>query len=66
MVEGLRGVPVIFLTGQTSVQSMVAGIASGARAYLTKPIDLDVLDRKIRSALRSRSWIASSDLVRPR
>src|SRR5580658_4688318 len=28
-----RHVPVIFLTGQTSVRSMIDGIASGARAY---------------------------------
>jgi DNA-binding response OmpR family regulator len=48
----LRRVPVIFLTGQTSAKSAAAGIAAGARAYLAKPIDLDVLDRKIRGALR--------------
>ncbi len=52
-VESLRRVPVIFLTGQTSPPSVIAGIAAGARAYLTKPIDLDVLDRKLRSALGS-------------
>ncbi len=50
-IDRLRRVPVIFLTGQTSVHSMVAGIAVGARAYLSKPIDLDVLDRKLHSAL---------------
>lgn len=53
-IESLRGVPVIFLTGQTSVQSVVAGIAAGARAYLPKPIELDALDRKLRSAIVSR------------
>lgn len=51
-IDSLRRVPVIFLTGQTSVRSMMAGIGAGARAYLAKPIDLDVLDRKLRSALR--------------
>ncbi len=50
----LHDVPVIFLTGQTSPQSMIAGIAVGARAYLCKPIDLDALDKKVRSALASR------------
>jgi len=49
----LHRVPVIFLTGQTSASSVIAGIHAGARAYLTKPIDLDVLDRKVRSALAS-------------
>jgi CheY-like chemotaxis protein len=50
-IEALRRVPVIFLTGQTAVASMLAGIAAGARAYLRKPIDLDLLDRKVKSAL---------------
>jgi CheY-like chemotaxis protein len=50
-IEGLRHVPVLFLTGQTSPASVVAGISAGARAYLSKPIDLDVLERKLRSAL---------------
>jgi CheY-like chemotaxis protein len=48
-----RHVPVIFLTGQTSVRSMIDGIASGARAYLTKPVDLDKLERKLRSAIHA-------------
>ncbi len=55
-IEALRSIPVIFLTGQTSPTSVIAGISAGARAYLPKPIDLDVLDRKVKSALqRSRS-----------
>lgn len=54
-IAGLRRVPVIFLTGQTSVESVVAGIAAGARAYLPKPVELDTLDCKLRSALISRA-----------
>ena len=50
-IDALRGVPVIFLTGQVSVQSMVAGISAGAWAYLPKPIDPDILERKVRGAL---------------
>jgi len=50
-IDALRHVPVIFLTGQTSVQSMVAGISAGAWAYLPKPIDPDILERKVRGAL---------------
>jgi DNA-binding response OmpR family regulator len=53
-IDALRHVPVIFLTGQTSVRSVVAGISAGARAYLPKPIDPDVLERKVRSALGRR------------
>jgi DNA-binding response OmpR family regulator len=51
--DTLRRVPVIFLTGQTSARSAAAGIAAGARAYLPKPIDLNILDQKIRGALRA-------------
>ena len=54
-IDALRHVPVIFLTGQTSVQSVVAGISAGAWAYLPKPIDPDVLERKVRSALARHS-----------
>ena len=50
-IESLRHTPIIFLTGQTSVQSMVAGISAGAWAYLPKPIDPDILERKVKSAL---------------
>lgn len=50
-VDALRHVPVIFLTGQTSVKSVVAGISAGAWAYLPKPIDPDILERKVKSAL---------------
>jgi DNA-binding response OmpR family regulator len=50
-IDALRHVPVIFLTGQTSVQSTVAGISAGAWAYLPKPIDPDILERKVRGAL---------------
>jgi len=32
----------------------MAGLTAGARAYLPKPIDLEVLDRKVKSALGSR------------
>lgn len=51
-IELLRKIPAIFLTGQTSPVSMMAGLSAGARAYLPKPVDLEVLDRKLRSALR--------------
>jgi CheY-like chemotaxis protein len=47
----LRTVPVLFLTGQTSSASVEAGLSTGAIAYLEKPIDLDVLDRALRTAL---------------
>jgi CheY-like chemotaxis protein len=53
-IEALRHIPVIFLTGQTAVRSVVAAISAGARAHLCKPIDPPLLLRKVRSALSAR------------
>jgi DNA-binding response OmpR family regulator len=50
-IDGLRRIPVILLSGETSLTNVIAGISAGARAYLHKPVDLTVLDRKVRSAL---------------
>jgi DNA-binding response OmpR family regulator len=49
--DALRRVPVIFLTGQASPANVIAGLAMGAFAYLQKPIDLDVLESKVKRAL---------------
>jgi len=46
----LRG-PVIFLTARSTTSDVIAGIKSGARHYLTKPVDLDELKRKVARAL---------------
>jgi DNA-binding response OmpR family regulator len=45
-------VPVIFLTALDSPTAVIAGIAVGARHYLTKPVDLNDLERRIGRALR--------------
>jgi DNA-binding response OmpR family regulator len=50
-IPSLARTPVIFLTGQTSTESVVAGISSGARHYLAKPVDPDELETKVRKAL---------------
>jgi DNA-binding response OmpR family regulator len=60
-----RRIPVIFLTGQTAVRTMIDGITSGARSYLVKPVDLDLLDRKLRGAVLQRR-AAASDGMRAR
>jgi DNA-binding response OmpR family regulator len=46
-----RKVPVIFLTANDSTQAVIDGIAAGARHYLTKPVDIDDLGRRIRRLL---------------
>ena len=49
--SALHRVPVIFLTGQTSPASLIAGLSVGTFAYLSKPITHEVLEKKVRSAL---------------
>lgn len=43
--------PVIFLTARAAPSDVIDGISSGARHYLTKPVDLDDLRRKVARAL---------------
>jgi DNA-binding response OmpR family regulator len=43
--------PVIFLTARTRPADVVAGIQSGARHYLMKPLKLDDLDQKVKKIL---------------
>ncbi len=40
-------VPVIFVSALDSPMAVVAGIAAGARHYLTKPLDLNDLEKRI-------------------
>ena len=47
----LRRVPVIFLTGQMSAANVIAGLAVGTFAYLPKPSDPEVLEKKVKRAL---------------
>jgi DNA-binding response OmpR family regulator len=47
---GLR-VPVIFLTAMDSPRHVIAGIAVGARHYMTKPVNLAQLEQRIARAL---------------
>jgi DNA-binding response OmpR family regulator len=46
-----RSIPVIFLTARDRPQDVIAGIRAGARHYLTKPIQLDDLENRVRRAL---------------
>ena len=55
MVRRLRAkgikAPVIFVTARDRAQDVIAGIQSGARHYITKPIHIDDLEDKIRKIL---------------
>jgi DNA-binding response OmpR family regulator len=46
-----RKVPVIFLTALDSPRAVIDGISAGARHYLTKPVSLTELERRVQRAL---------------
>jgi len=46
-----RKVPIIFLTCRDAPMDVVAGIAAGARHYLTKPVEIAELEHHIERAL---------------
>lgn len=46
-----RGIPVIFLTARGDTGTMAAGIAAGAKLYLTKPFSHADLLARVRKAL---------------
>ena len=45
--EATRNIPVIICTGKRQSTDLLWGLRQGARDYLTKPVDLDVLIEKI-------------------
>jgi diguanylate cyclase (GGDEF)-like protein len=50
----LREVPVVFLTGRTSTDDLVAGLRAGAHDYLKKPFEPAELLARIGSAVRNK------------
>jgi DNA-binding response OmpR family regulator len=64
MVDRIRrmrapsAVPVVFLTAETAPERIAEGFSAGGTSYLTKPIDLELLDLELRWVL-SRSQGAS-------
>jgi DNA-binding response OmpR family regulator len=54
-IARLRRVPVLFVSATKAPATVVAAIAAGARAYMEKPVDLDVLERKLRAATSQAS-----------
>ena len=51
LVANAIDIPVVVLTGHDTPASRVRALANGARAYLCKPVDEDVLIRAIASAM---------------
>jgi len=50
-------IPVILLTGLTSKENIIQGLESGADEYITKPVEFDVLTKKIDSLLENRQML---------
>jgi len=57
---------VIMLTSRDAKEDMVAGLDAGADEYLTKPIDLAVLERRLRAAERIVKLVPPQEWAVPR
>ena len=51
-MEHLEGVPIIFLTANSEKKQVVKAVTGGANDYVVKPLDKDILMKKIRSLLK--------------
>jgi two-component system OmpR family response regulator len=47
----LKNVPVIMLTGKSTREAVIKGLASGADGYVTKPFEADALMRAVRTVV---------------
>ena len=54
------GMPVLMLSGVSDVSTARNALHRGAMDYLTKPIELDELDRSVKAAARRRRTLAAS------
>lgn len=51
-LSGPNWVPLIFLSAKSSIEEQIEGISIGGDDYLTKPVDLRMLESKLRAMLR--------------
>lgn len=62
VLRSLRGrdvrTPVLILSASATSDAIVEGLNAGADDYLTKPFDLAILLARIRTLIRSRSWLS--------
>lgn len=52
-MEHLRYTPVIFLTSNNDKTHVVKAVASGAKDYVVKPIDEDILKEKVKALIEN-------------
>jgi UDP-3-O-[3-hydroxymyristoyl] N-acetylglucosamine deacetylase len=60
--DRLPELPVIMMSGHAGIESAVAAIKAGAYDFMEKPLNLDVLLDKVRSALERRSSLESTPI----
>ncbi len=61
-----KGIPIIMLTGQPSVETAVTALKEGAQDYLQKPVDLLLLGSKIKTFLQSLTLAKENQILRSR
>jgi putative two-component system response regulator len=54
--EAYSYIPVIMLTGDSSKESRINGIAAGAIEFLTKPVDPDELSLRLKNVIRMKKY----------
>ena len=54
------GIPIIVLTGHGSIDDATAAIKAGAYDFMTKPLDLDHLNKVVRNALKEKKLAAEN------
>jgi CheY-like chemotaxis protein len=67
MVDRIRrmrapaAVPVVFLTAETAPERIAEGFSAGGASYLTKPVDLELLDQELRWVLAGAHGASESE-----
>ena len=59
MKEHVHQIPLIIMTGYADIQSAVQAMKNGANDYISKPVQPDVLLKKINEALQNETVIAA-------
>lgn len=54
-------IPVILLTAKTEESSNALGLELGADAYITKPFNIEILSKTIKSLIRNRQIIQNNE-----
>lgn len=62
--QARSNVPVLILTAQDTLQNKIAGLDTGADDYLVKPFEIRELSARIRSLIRRKKGLVSSEILK--